>query len=83
MQLRSVPDDIGGSNTQRHFDIFVAPGFVLLELASLVEVVRLANRVYPFPPFTFSFCSLKGGPIESSSNATVSTSLVTAPPGAD
>ena len=83
MQSRPAPDDTGGGKTQRHFDILVAPGFVLLELASLVEVLRLANRVCPFPPFTFSYCSLKGGLIESSSYATVPTSAVTAQPSAD
>ncbi|NOC92237.1 MULTISPECIES: GlxA family transcriptional regulator [unclassified Ruegeria] len=67
----------------RHFDILVAPGFVLLELASLVEVLRLANRVCPSPPFTFTYRSLKGGPIASSSNAVVQTEAVPSQPRAD
>ncbi|WP_170345618.1 GlxA family transcriptional regulator [Ruegeria atlantica] len=67
----------------RHFDILVAPGFVLLELASLVEVLRLANRVCPSPPFTFTYRSLKGGPIASSSDAVVQTEAVPSQPKAD
>ncbi|NOD32401.1 helix-turn-helix domain-containing protein [Ruegeria sp. HKCCD6228] len=67
----------------RHFDILVAPGFVLLELASLVEVLRLANRVCPSPPFTFTYRSLKGGPIASSSDAVVQTEAVPSQPRAD
>ncbi|WP_170506704.1 GlxA family transcriptional regulator [Ruegeria arenilitoris] len=69
--------------TQQHFDILVAPGFVLLELASLVEVLRLANRVCPTPPFTYAYRSLKGGPISSSSEAMVQTDPVPAQPKAD
>ncbi|NOD86129.1 GlxA family transcriptional regulator [Ruegeria sp. HKCCD6119] len=67
----------------RHFDILVAPGFVLLELASLVEVLRLANRVCPSPPFSFTYRSLKGGPIASSSDAVVQTEAVLPQPRAD
>ncbi|RLK00569.1 GlxA family transcriptional regulator [Ruegeria conchae] len=68
---------------QYHFDILVASGFVLLELASLVEVLRLANRVCAHPPFTFTYRSRKGGPVESSSGATVSTDTVPAQPNAN
>ncbi|MEO1106929.1 MAG: helix-turn-helix domain-containing protein [Pseudomonadota bacterium] len=59
-----------------HFDILVAPGYVLLELASLVDVLRIANRVCPSPRFSFSYRSLRGGPIASSSDATVETKAV-------
>lgn len=51
-----------GVKAQWHFDIITAPGFVLLELASVVDVLRLANRVCPHPPFTYTYRSLKGGP---------------------
>lgn len=67
----------------RHFDVLVAPGFVLLELASLVDVLRLANRVCPTPPFTYSYRSLHGGSVISSSNATVDTEKVQSQPNAD
>ncbi|WP_170329479.1 GlxA family transcriptional regulator [Ruegeria arenilitoris] len=71
------------NSTQLHFDILVAPGYVLLELASLVEVLRLANRVCPTPPFTYTYRSLKGGPIASSSDAVVQTEPVPTQPKAD
>lgn len=67
----------------RHFDILVAPGFVLLELASLVDVLRVANRVCASPPFTYTYRSLRGGDIASSSDAFVSTSTVPSQPTAD
>ncbi len=70
-------------HSQHHFDILVAPGFVLLELAALVEVLRLANRVCAHPPFTFTYRSRTGGPVESSSNATVQTEPVPAQPNAN
>lgn len=76
-------DNIPETADQKHFDILVAPGYVLLELASLVEVLRLANRVCPHPPFTYTYRSIKGGPIESSSAATVATEPVTSQPKAD
>jgi len=69
--------------TQQHFDILVAPGYVLLELASLVEVLRLANRVCPNPPFAYTYRSLKGGPISSSSDAMIQTERVPTQPKAD
>lgn len=80
--MRKVASD-SPQAIQQHFDILVAPGFVLLELASLVEVLRLANRVCPKPPFTFAYRSLKGGPISSSSDAVVQTERVQNQPKAN
>ncbi len=82
MQKRTGPEP-QGSGKQHQFDIMVAPGYVLLELASLVDVLRIANRVCPNPPFRYTYRSLKGGPVESSSGATVSTEPVSAQPDAD
>jgi transcriptional regulator GlxA family with amidase domain len=65
-----------------HFDILVAPGFVLLELASLVDVLRISNRVSATPPFTYTYRSLRGGPIASSSDATVQTETIPNQPDA-
>ncbi|WP_120634022.1 GlxA family transcriptional regulator [Ruegeria sp. EL01] len=65
------------------FDVLVAPGFVLLEVASLVDVLRLANRVCAAPPFRYTYRSLRGGPVASSSDATVSTECVPSQPKAD
>ncbi len=81
MQRRATADKPQGNQT--HFDILVAPGYVLLELASLVEVLRLANRVCPQPPFSFTYRSQKGGPVESSSNATIPTEPILSRPRAD
>ncbi len=71
------------SAKQLQFDILVAPGFVLLEFAALVEVLRLANRVCPQPPFSFTYRSLRGGAVDSSSNAMVPTDPVPPRPNAD
>ncbi|SDC71053.1 GlxA family transcriptional regulator [Ruegeria marina] len=65
------------------FDVIVAPGFVLTELAGLVDVLRIANRVCPNPPFAFTYRSLRGGLIESSSGAVVATERVRSQPQAD
>ncbi|AXT28114.1 helix-turn-helix domain-containing protein [Ruegeria sp. AD91A] len=81
--MAAKPTSAAPNQAIRHFDILVAPGFVLLELASLVEVLRLANRVCPSPPFTFTYRSLKGGPIASSSDAVVQTEAVPSLPKAD
>ncbi|MEM7089791.1 MAG: helix-turn-helix domain-containing protein [Pseudomonadota bacterium] len=67
----------------QHFDILVAPGFVLLELAALVDVLRVANRVCPVPRFTYTYRSLRGGPVSSSSDACVSTDPVLPHPKAE
>ena len=83
MAANKRPDESPNKTKQKHFDILVAPGYVLLELASLVEVIRLANRVCPHPPFTYTYRSIRGGPIESSSAAMISTKGVSAQPDAD
>lgn len=83
MDRTGSSDETRNAGTPRHFDIVVAPGFVLLELASLVEVLRLANRVCPRPPFTYAYRSLRGGPVASSSGATVPTDAVSEQPRAD
>lgn len=71
------------TDKQYQFDILVAGGFVLTELAGVIDVLRLANRVCPRPPFAFTYRSLKGGMIESSSGAIVSTERVPAQPEAE
>jgi transcriptional regulator GlxA family with amidase domain len=55
------------------FDIFVANNFVLTELAGVVDVLRLTNRVTAQHVFAWRFLSHTGGPITSSSEATVQT----------
>ncbi len=65
-----------------HFDILLAPGYVLLELASLVDVLRIANRVCPTPRFSYSYRSIRGGAVASSSDATVDTEKLSSQPNA-
>lgn len=71
------------SDRQWQFDIIVADGFVLTELAGVVDVIRLANRVCPSPPFTWTYRSLSGGMVESSAGAVVSTERLNDQPTAD
>ena len=64
------------------FDICVAEGFVLTELAAFVDVLRVVNRVNPTRVFDWSFLSLEGGQISSSAGATVDTQAFSARPSA-
>ncbi len=83
MTVKTHPDKAQLDKETWHFDVLVAPGFVLLELASLVDVLRLANRVCSRPPFTYAYRSLRGGPVPSSSAATVTTERILPHPKAD
>ncbi len=65
------------------FDIFVAPGFVITEFAGVVDVLRLTNRVSTKQAFQWRFLSARGGPVESSSAASVMTETVPDRPDAD
>lgn len=55
------------------FDIFVEDGFILTELAAVVDVLRLANRVSQNQLFDWTYRSVSGGTITSSSDAMVDT----------
>lgn len=65
------------------FDIYVADGFVLTEFAGIVEVLRLANRIGGADIFAWHNRSANGGPISSSSEATIQTSPIPTRPDAD
>ena len=65
------------------FDIFVSDGFVLTELAGVVDVLRLANRISAKPIFQWHYKSVVGGPIASSSAASVDTTPMTSRPAAE
>ncbi len=65
------------------FDIAVADGFVLTELAGVVDVLRLANRISPQGLFDWSYKSFKGGHVKSSSGAFVETHTFSARPDAE
>lgn len=55
------------------FDILLAEGFVLTELAGVVDVLRLANRISVRPVFAWTYRSRTGGLRRSSSDAVVET----------
>ncbi|MEO9864889.1 MAG: helix-turn-helix domain-containing protein [Yoonia sp.] len=54
-------------------DIIVAGGYVLTELAGVVDVLRLANRISNREVFQWTYRSASGGYISSSSDAVVDT----------
>ncbi|MEX0350893.1 MAG: GlxA family transcriptional regulator [Paracoccaceae bacterium] len=56
-----------------HFDVIVADGFVLTEVAGVVDVIRTANRVFPKTQFSWLYRSRNGGPIACRAGATVET----------
>uniref|UniRef100_UPI003B520DF5 GlxA family transcriptional regulator n=1 Tax=Roseovarius indicus TaxID=540747 RepID=UPI003B520DF5 len=66
-----------------HVDVIVADGFVLSELASVVDVLRVSNRVCSETHFTWSFHSSRGGPIKSPSGISVETDPIPERPSAD
>ena len=66
-----------------HFDIIVSDGFVLLEVAAIVDAIRIANRITAHPPFSWTYRSAKGGMIESRCEAFVRTEPFQSKPEAD
>jgi transcriptional regulator GlxA family with amidase domain len=66
-----------------HFDILVADGFVLLEVASIIDTLRIANRISARPQFSWTYRSARGGIIESRCEAFVKTDPYVAKPDAD
>ncbi|MHA7851935.1 GlxA family transcriptional regulator [Roseovarius sp.] len=67
----------------RHFDIIVADGFVLSELAAITDAIRISNRVSAMKIFSWSFHSVIGGMITSPSGLAVETSRIPDRPSAD
>lgn len=65
------------------FDVLVATDFVATELASIVDVLNISNRVNVRPLFDWSFRSLRGGVIKSSTGVMVETETIPAKPEAD
>jgi len=55
------------------FDIIVADGFVLTELAGIVDVLRIANRINSKTVFAWQYMSLRGGQITCNGDAMVET----------
>lgn len=76
----------GASETAENrvqFDVLVAPDYVLIEVASLVEILSLANRVSVPSKFSWTFRSKTGGLVRSRTGAILETSRVTNKPDAD
>ncbi|WP_240611730.1 GlxA family transcriptional regulator [Roseovarius nitratireducens] len=71
------------SHKHRHVDIIVADGFVLSELASIADTLRIANRVIARQFFSWTFHSSRGGVIMSPSGISVETDPVPERPAAD
>ncbi|SHH42967.1 GlxA family transcriptional regulator [Cognatishimia maritima] len=62
---------MNGTGHITEVDIIVADGFVLTELAGVVDPLRLANRVSALPVFKWNYRSANGGSVTSSSGAMV------------
>jgi transcriptional regulator GlxA family with amidase domain len=79
------PTTISTSQAARiwQIDIIVADGFVLLEVAAIVDALRIANRIAAQPPFAWSYRSAKGGMIESRCEAFVNSAPFVDRPTAD
>ncbi|MDC0737943.1 helix-turn-helix domain-containing protein [Cognatishimia sp. SS12] len=63
-------------------DIIVAEGFVLTELAAVVDTLRICNRISALPPFSWTYRSAKGGMVRSSAEAMVETEQIPQRPDA-
>lgn len=55
------------------FDILIEDGFVLSELAGVVDVLRIANRISQNPVFSWTYRSIAGGIVRSSGEAMLET----------
>ncbi|WP_166418085.1 GlxA family transcriptional regulator [Cochlodiniinecator piscidefendens] len=69
--------------TQWQFDILLADKFVLTELAGVIDVIRIANRISAKPPFRWILRSRNGGLVTSSAGVFVKAEAFTDRPDAD
>ncbi|WP_341368243.1 helix-turn-helix domain-containing protein [Yoonia sp. BS5-3] len=69
--------------TPTTFDIFVADGFVLTELAGVVDVLRVTNRISGAPIFKWQYRSANGGPVSTVCDAMIMTTPAPSRPEAD
>jgi AraC family carnitine catabolism transcriptional activator len=49
-----------------HFDLLLIPGFSMLSVVSVLETMRIANRLAGRDVFAWSLQSEDGGPVRSS-----------------
>ncbi len=66
-----------------HVDVIVADGFVMTELAAVVDTLRIANRVSALPPFSWTYRAKEAGFVASSCEALVKTEAFESRPSAD
>lgn len=64
-------------------DIIATEGFVLTEMAAVVETLRIANRVLAQPPFSIVMRSATGGQMSSRAGLSVATEPFAERPDAD
>lgn len=65
------------------FDIIVEDGFVLTELAAIVDVLRITNRICQQEVFGWQFCSASGGEKRDTVGLSVDTAPLSERPTAD
>ena len=73
----------GSQKSKWHFDILLADGFVLSELAAITDPLRVCNRTVPVSPFTWTYRSNKGGIRRSPAGVFVETEDLSRFPDAD
>jgi len=56
-----------------HFDVILAEGFVLIEVAAVVDAIRIANRVNGTEVFSWTYRSARGGPVGCRCGAAIET----------
>lgn len=64
-------------------DIILADDFVLTELAGIVDVLMIANRISAQPVFDWTYLSINGGYVKSRTDAYVDTQKLSARPCAE
>ncbi|WP_323785474.1 GlxA family transcriptional regulator [Thalassovita sp.] len=64
-------------------DLLVRPGFVALEVASIVDILRICNRVSGRDVFRWTYCSAQGGMVEGAGGISVNATAFCDLSGAD
>lgn len=72
-----------GQKSHWHFDIVLSDGFVLIELAAITELLRIANRTVAQPPFSWTYRSERGGRVTCRAGLSVETEPFVPKPDAD
>ncbi|MGR3678252.1 MAG: GlxA family transcriptional regulator [Paracoccaceae bacterium] len=83
MGLQQKQRHVQNQQSSWHFDIILSEGFVLVELAAITELLRIANRTVANSPFSWTFRSAQGGRIGCRSGLSVETEPFAPKPEAD